>query len=177
MRTTVIVIAPPRFNQILAMRASRGNGASMQAQSLLPARAQPHLQALETIESMDTLLVVRPALAAHHDPDADVTGNATYSFVVRADASDGEHAGLLHVYVEGVQLARVSFLNTAGSVEAAVQDVAVNQRVVNSAFASYAAEDRNEVLALIQGLQRVATHLDVFLDVVALRSGERWAGR
>ena len=43
-----------------------------------------------------------------------------------------------------------------------------------TAFASYAAEDRDAVLARVQGMQKVAPALKVFLDVVNLRSGQLW---
>ncbi len=104
-------------------------------------------------------------------------GNATYSFIVPADAAHSDHAGQLQIHVGGIQLARVAFLITVGSDRAVVHDVTVSQRLVSSAFASYATEDRNEVLARIQGMQQVARHLDVFLDVVSLRSGDRWEER
>lgn len=42
------------------------------------------------------------------------------------------------------------------------------------AFASYASEDRDQVLARIQGIQKAAPSLEVFLDVVRLRSGQYW---
>jgi HEAT repeat protein len=104
-------------------------------------------------------------------------GNATYAFVVPADATHGEHAGHLHVHVGGIQLARVTFLITVGDTDADAQDVTVSQRIVHSAFASYASEDRDRVLARIQGMQQVARDLDIFVDVVSLRSGERWEER
>ena len=49
--------------------------------------------------------------------------------------------------------------------------------MVGSAFASYATEDRDDVLARIQGMQQVARHLEIFFDVVSLRSGNRWEER
>ena len=48
------------------------HGAAGQAEPLLPAGAQAHLQAFQAIEAMHPLLVVWPALAPEHDPDADV---------------------------------------------------------------------------------------------------------
>ena len=45
---------------------------------------------------------------------------------------------------------------------------------IRTAFASYASEDRNEVLGRIQGMQKVMPRLDVFLDVAALPSGQSW---
>jgi hypothetical protein len=51
---------------------SRRHGTTVKAQSFLPPRAQPHLQALEAIQPVHTLLIVRPALTPQHDPDAHV---------------------------------------------------------------------------------------------------------
>jgi serine/threonine protein kinase len=45
-------------------------------------------------------------------------------------------------------------------------------RRIARAFASYASQDRAEVLRRIQGIQAAGT--DVFLDIVSLRSGEDW---
>lgn len=42
------------------------------------------------------------------------------------------------------------------------------------AFASYASEDRDEVQARVQGMQKVMRSLDVFVDVIKLRSGQYW---
>jgi hypothetical protein len=42
------------------------------------------------------------------------------------------------------------------------------------AFASYASEDRDAVLARVQGMEKVAPWLKVFVDVVDLRSGATW---
>lgn len=48
---------------------------------------------------------------------------------------------------------------------------------IRKAFASYANPDRDEVLRAIQGMQKILPDLDVFLDVVKLRSGEDWERR
>jgi hypothetical protein len=42
------------------------------------------------------------------------------------------------------------------------------------AFASYASQDRNDVLTSIQGMQKAAPGLDVFFDEANLRSGADW---
>ena len=43
-----------------------------------------------------------------------------------------------------------------------------------SAFASYASPDRLEVLQRVQGIKAIRPDLDVFLDVLTLRSGQNW---
>jgi hypothetical protein len=48
---------------------------------------------------------------------------------------------------------------------------------IRSAFASYASEDRDHVLARVQGMQKILPDLDIFVDVMSLRSGEHWKDR
>ena len=80
--------------------------------------------------------------------------------------------GSAHVYANGVQLVRISFLLSAlGASERMIEASAARYR---TAFASYASEDRDAVLGRIQGIQKVAPDLDVFLDVLSLRSGQEW---
>src|SRR5258708_28342388 len=45
------------------------------------------------------------------------------------------------------------------------------------AFASYARPDRDDVLARVQGMQKILPQLEIFLDVVSLRSGEEWQSK
>jgi hypothetical protein len=104
-------------------------------------------------------------------------GNATYSFVVPEIALHGDHEGHVHISAAGISIARVSFVIEVATAPGPVDDVTARQRRISSAFASYASEDRNEVLARIQGMLSVAPTLDIFMDAVSLRSGERWAER
>jgi hypothetical protein len=50
----------------------------------------------------------------------------------------------------------------------------MQKTIINSAFASYATEDREEVLSRIHGMKKIAPDLDIFLDVLSLRSGDDW---
>jgi hypothetical protein len=43
-----------------------------------------------------------------------------------------------------------------------------------TAFASYASPDRDEVLRCIQGMEKAAPSLNIFVDVHSLRSGQKW---
>ena len=43
-----------------------------------------------------------------------------------------------------------------------------------TAFASYASENREEALFLIQGMRKIAPDLEIFVDVFSLRSGQNW---
>src|SRR5262249_35737413 len=130
-----------------------------------------------------TRLVVRLSVPGLNWEDTDsvywagTIGNATFSFTVPAQAEQGDHLGYVQICVAGVEIARLSFLITVAETEGTVHDVSSRQRRVSTAFASYATEDRAEVLARIQGMLSVVPDLDIFMDVVALRSGERWQER
>jgi hypothetical protein len=84
---------------------------------------------------------------------------------------------VLSVHLKGIRIAKLHF-----SVEIALQSrpaekLHTKEERYNSAFASYASEDRHEVLARLQGMQKAAPWLDVFVDILSLRSGERWEER
>ena len=108
---------------------------------------------------------------------AGALGNATFAVAVSERASLGDHVGQVGVYIQGLQIGRVSFVITVGEATGTVHDVTSRRRHIRSAFASYASEDRNEVLARVQGMLKVVPTLDVFMDVVSFRSGERWEQR
>ena len=46
--------------------------------------------------------------------------------------------------------------------------------IPTAAFASYASDDRIEVMRGVEGLRKAAPHMDIFIDVTLLRSGEDW---
>ena len=48
------------------------------------------------------------------------------------------------------------------------------RRMLVSAYAAYVQPDRDEVLACVQAMQRVAPGLQVFLDAAPLRSQPQW---
>src|SRR5262249_2189637 len=57
----------------LIATARRWRNTARNAKALPPAGAHPHLQPLKAVQAMDPLLVIRPAFAAQHDPNAHVT--------------------------------------------------------------------------------------------------------
>ena len=105
------------------------------------------------------------------------TGNATFAVPVPHAASIGLHVGTARLAVDGVQISRLHFEIEVGMAEGLAGERAVRERRYRSAFASYASEDRNEVLARIQGMQKLLPDLDVFLDIASIRAGEQWAAR
>jgi len=100
---------------------------------------------------------------------------ASVCFVAQVDlaARPGPRTGTLRFLVDGLLVSRLSFQFAVGPAAAAARLDTAEQRV-RSAFACYASEDRDEVLRIVQGVQKVAPSLDVFLDVARLRSGQLW---
>jgi TIR domain-containing protein len=97
------------------------------------------------------------------------------------DASLGTHIASFTIFIGPLQISRLHFeLYVTSSVEprasSAVRKISSQSRV-KRAFASYASEDREEVLARVQGITKALPDLELFLDVLALRSGEKWEER
>jgi tetratricopeptide (TPR) repeat protein len=103
--------------------------------------------------------------------------NATFPVEVPADASVGEHAGVVTVYAAGIEVAKLHFVLHLGSDQAPIDQVPTTEKLIRSAFASYSSSGRDQVLARVQMLHKALPDLDLFLDVFSLRSGERWRER
>jgi hypothetical protein len=104
-------------------------------------------------------------------------GNASFPVRVPPDREPGHYPGTVHVFAGALQIARVHFTVAVGPREAPADVLVAEVYRVRTAFASYASPDRDAVLARVQGIQKALPGLDVFLDVAALRSGQRWRDR
>ena len=104
-------------------------------------------------------------------------GNATFPVSVPAEARPGPHAGTATFHAEQLAIAKLHFVLEVGRGVSSVTPLAVREVRCKCAFASYASEDRDEVLGRLQGILKVLPDLDLFLDVASLRSGERWEER
>jgi serine/threonine protein kinase len=133
-----------------------------------------------------TILTVQlriPAFNVSTPEDIDVIewegeiGNATFSVRVPQGTPWGSYPGLVTIYASGLQIAKVHFDLRVASVTAPTQTLESRAVRHKSAFASYASEDRDAVLGRVQGIQKALPQLDIFLDVAAIRSGEKWAER
>jgi hypothetical protein len=85
--------------------------------------------------------------------------------------------GKVSIFVSGLLIAKLDFDMEVGVEQKEADDVLRMKIRPRTAFASYASEDRDEVLGRIQGMLKTLPELDVFLDVASLRSGENWADR
>ncbi|MGA8507148.1 MAG: toll/interleukin-1 receptor domain-containing protein [Candidatus Sulfotelmatobacter sp.] len=75
----------------------------------------------------------------------------------------------------GLLIAEVRFeLYVAKELEPTPQDVSSGVNSPSTAFASYASADRIEVMRSVQGISKGAPHLEIFVDVDALRSADDW---
>jgi hypothetical protein len=101
-------------------------------------------------------------------------GNAIFPVFVPLEAQQGPRHGLAIIRVEGIQIAKIHFTLLVGKETAMVTQVSIGEERHHKAFASYASADRDQVLPRVQGIQKVAPSLDIFLDVLTLRSGQYW---
>lgn len=68
----------------------------------------------------------------------------------------------------------MSFLVRVGPPNLVVREMPLQTTPYRSAFASYASEDRGEVLSRVQGMEAAYKGLRVFVDVIGIRSGQNW---
>jgi hypothetical protein len=126
-----------------------------------------------------TIKVDIPLLSVEDPVDtlvwSDEPANASFIIGVPADIPSGNYPGKAIISVAGLSIAKLVFLISVSTVKAS-NYVDHSSEVVyhKTAFASYASEDREEVLIRIHGMQKVAPRLNIFLDVLSLRSGENW---
>jgi TIR domain-containing protein len=103
--------------------------------------------------------------------------NAQFPIYVPEYVNLGPHPGTATLHAAGMQIAKLHFTLEIGPQEAPVSFLAARAQRYRTAFASYASEDREAVIARVQGMLKVLPDLDLFLDVLSLRSGENWEQR
>ena len=83
-------------------------------------------------------------------------------------------AGTAQIYASGLEIARIYFVVKIGRRAAEPDRIPHRMEQHRKAFASYSSVDREQVLARIQGIQKAVPSLEVFFDVLNLRSGQDW---
>jgi hypothetical protein len=73
-----------------------------------------------------------------------------------------------------MRIAKFWFVIPVGEQTGAAGEVALRQEKHLRAFASYAREDLDQVLGRLQGMQKASPRLEIFFDVLVLRSGQDW---
>ena len=99
-------------------------------------------------------------------------GNAGFSFAVPEGTSPGLKPGRATIRSGGFRLALLQFSIAVGSGSREIGIIEPAQYRPRTAFASYASENRAEVMARVQGLEKAG--VDVFVDVIKLRSGQHY---
>ena len=101
-------------------------------------------------------------------------GNANFNVNVPKGTSKGSKTGIATIHANGFQIARIYFTIQVGEETSQTNIIPAQEQQHRKAFASYATADRDQVLACIQGIQKVAPQLEVFMDILSLRSGQYW---
>jgi hypothetical protein len=102
------------------------------------------------------------------------SGNAVFVVYVPTEIPLGNRVGTFSILVEGLELATVDFTIQIGTRKQKLCRVPAKSRRHKQAFASFASEDRAADFARVQGMAKVAPDMNVFLDVLNLRSGQNW---
>lgn len=101
-------------------------------------------------------------------------GYLDFSFAVflPKEYEKGQVLFLATVYINDLPMTKLKFLVQCQAMCQQRPDVV--RKDVLSAFISYASQDRNKVVAIIQGMKKIRPEMDLFFDVDSLRSGENW---
>jgi hypothetical protein len=122
-------------------------------------------------------LTLDPLIVEDADDTLEWSGdlaNSCFRVKVPEGAAEGTLSGLATLHVKGDQIAKVPFVIEVGQRPAPPGPALPVLEKKRRVFVSYASDDRDEVLHRIQGMQKAAPHLDFFLDVLSLRSGQDW---
>lgn len=109
--------------------------------------------------------------------DEEPIGNCTFGVTVPPDAAFGTHLGKVSLWLSSLRIAKLNIALVVGAEGAGVQDMILDEHRERTAFASYASEERFQVLARIQGMQKMVPDLHIFLDFMSIRAGEDWQNR
>ena len=101
-------------------------------------------------------------------------GSTTFVVKVPPDASEGRYPGKASIRLNGCEIAKMSFVLYVGSPSPRISEIPSQTTSYRRAFASYASQDRAEVLGRVQGMEAAYKGLNVFVDVIDLRSGQNW---
>jgi hypothetical protein len=101
-------------------------------------------------------------------------GRTAFVVEVPKGTAGGSYAGKASIRLNGGEIAKMSFILRVGAPKLDVTEIPSQTTTHRGAFASYASQDRAEVLSRVQGMEAAYRGLNVFVDVVSLRPGQRW---
>jgi hypothetical protein len=157
-RKAMVTLAIPSIQRLLSrsvgpVAISKGTVISVFTQLEDLAVANPHSRMLWSGSLGCTNVIVTVPKNAHH----------------------GTRRGTSFISLNGVEVARIDFLLLIGRNRRHRKELSAEINRYRRAFASYASEDRDAVLMHVHGMRKIAVNLNVFVDVVSLRSGDDWA--
>jgi hypothetical protein len=102
--------------------------------------------------------------------------NASFIVEVPPDTTYGSHPGRAIIIASGIPMTKLIFALTVAEQSPLSRPTPVlsTECAPKTAFASYSSRDRAEVLARVQGMQKVRPDLEIFVDVITLRAGQNW---
>ena len=104
-----------------------------------------------------------------------VPTNSSFIVKVPDKAKVGSYPGKVLVRHGGCVIAKIMFIVEISSENNYdYTDVCKQSIYPKTAFASYSSANREQVLSRIQGMKKIAPELDIFIDMVSLRSGQNW---
>ena len=98
--------------------------------------------------------------------------NFSFEVYIPAEYDKRQVLFKVKVYIDDVIASVLSF--TAHVDADREQKLSILRKDILSAFVSYAREDCERVLSIVQGMRTVRRDLDIFMDVKDLRSGDEW---
>jgi TIR domain len=105
-------------------------------------------------------------------------GSATFVLRVPLICPRGQKVGRVSIKATGLEIATIQFVVDVSKASDRKGAILESKKTYHrTAFASYATADRDAVLARVQGIQKIQPTLNVFLDVMKLRSGDDWKRR
>src|SRR5262245_34231185 len=130
------------------VNVGRKTGVSVSRGALLTIKVD--IAPLSVKEPVDTLLWIG-------DP-----ANTSYIVEVPEDAALGNYPGKATIAYEGITIAKLVFLISVSPISAPNYADNSSETIFHkTAFASYASQDREEVLSRIQGMKKIAPQLDI----------------
>jgi hypothetical protein len=104
-----------------------------------------------------------------------VPANASFIINVPSETKIGMYPGKASIGYQGITIVKVAFVVSVTHYDHR-EYIDRSDRPIypRTAFASYASENREEVLSRVQGMSKIAPDLEIFVDVFSLRSGQNW---
>ena len=101
-------------------------------------------------------------------------GKVSFQVHVPGNYSKKQIAFRAKVFCDEIPICKLAF---TVNIQKEGREYAVESTRFEKAFVSYANPDRDKVYARLQGMKHRAPYLDIFMDVISLRSGEDWEHR